>query len=390
MEELVKHFVNSLVFSAFILGSFVVHAGSVVVITPPIITVIPTLELEDCTDINVNVLDSVLLDSEACTEVAQANTVIEGDSIRHSTVNTTNRLGSGIQTGLRGQSGSGLAQNASGIQRYSGLAAGDGFSNVSVWGSFTRTRAGDDLISTAYDVSSDNALIGVDFAPLQNMIVGIALSVEQNDVVTRFNQGAQGIDGYTFAPYMGYLISDSVSVDASFGYGRFDIDQTRTDTATSTAVFGNTDSDRWFIAANLNSFTNYNNWLLSGRIGVVYAEEDQDGYAETGSAGAIINTAVASQTVHFGQIQVGGEAAYSFGNLEPFVSAFYENDFKREDVVVNTGQLTPSNDNDDIRLGMGVRYFSSGSFSGTLQWDTILDRTNFDSHSLNLVGRLEF
>ncbi len=379
-----KHFVNSLVFGALFLGSVVVHAGSVIVPPPP------SLQIEDCTDINVNVQDSVLLDSEACTEVAQANTVIEGDSIRNSTVNTTNRLGSGIQTGLRGRSGNGLAQKASGIQRHSGLAAGDGFNNVSVWGSFTRTRADDDLISTAYDVSSDNALFGMDFSPMQNMIVGVALSLEQNDVVTRFNGGTQGIDGYTFAPYIGYLMSDTISVDASVGYGRFDIDQTRTDTATSTAVFGNTDSDRWFIAANLNSFTNYNNWLLSGRIGVVYAEEDQDGYAETGAAGAIINTAVASQTVHFGQIQVGGEAAYSFGNLEPFVSAFYENDFKREDIVVNTGQLTPSNDNDDIRLGAGVRYFSSGSFSGILQWDTVLDRTNFDSHSLNLVGRVEF
>ena len=372
-----------LFFAALLVNSFGVMAG--VPIPPP-----PPMSVsEECLNVELD-LDNDIEDDAECSEVSQGNQVIEGDSIRYSTTNTTNTLGAGIRSGLGGSSGGRLSTQSQGLQRQSGLAAGSGFNNVSTWANFNRIHSSDDLISTAYDTSTNSGLFGVDFVPMENMVLGIAFGYEDHDTKTKFNTGNQDISGYTIAPYMGYLINDTFSFDISFGYSDFDIDQTRTDNVTGTLVNGDTESDRWFTSFNLNAFTTYNNWFLSGRVGFVYAEEDQDGYAETGAAGAALNPNVASQTIEFGQFQIGGEAAYAFGNMEPFFAAYYEHDFEREDVVVNAGQIRPENDEDDIRFSAGVRYFSTGPFSGVLQWDTILDRADFDSNTLSFYGRYEF
>lgn len=351
--------------------------------------------LEDECEISSDLENDLLLgdnsfdDDEECSLLAQGNVVKEGETLRSSTTTFTNALSGIAQGGLGNNRGQNIALIQKGFPA-SGLSAGDAWENYSFWLSYSRVETEDDLSSTAYDSSTNNAMAGIDYIVSDRMVVGLAFLAEDNDVDTVFNTGSQKIDGFMVAPYFGYSLTDVFSIDGSVGYGGYDIDQVRTDPVTGTLVDGDTESDRWFASFNLNAFRNVGNWFLSGRAGMVYSEEDHDGYTETGVAGAAVNPAVASQELEFGQLQIGGEAAYSLGNFEPFVSAFYEYDFEREKIIVNAGQARPDNDRDDVRLGLGVRAFSNDGFAGILQWNTVLDRSNFDSHEISLFGRLEF
>jgi len=274
------------------------------------------------------------------------------------------------------------------IERTKGYSAGDNFSNWSGWVSYARTQTDNTSFFTQFDSSLNNALVGFDTSPRENMVAGIAFGYEDNDIDTVFNAGEQDIDGFTIAPYFGYLFHPNFSIDASAGYSSIDIDQFRIDSTNFTSIInGDTDSDRWFVAGNLNAFTRVNDFAFLGRVGIVYSEDDIDAVVETGGPDAFTTP---SNTVEFGQIQAGGEVAYSVTALEPYASIYYEHDFEYEKLVLDPRIPRAKNDRNDVRLGLGARYFGENGFSANLEWSIIAGREEFDSHTLSIVGRLEF
>jgi len=268
--------------------------------------------------------------------------------------------------------------------RTAGLSAGDYFYNWSGWVSYARTHTENTRFVSQYDSNLDSALAGFDTTPKENLIVGLAVGYENNDIDTTFSGGEQQIDGFTIAPYAGYLFHPNASLDLSAGYSSLDIDQFRRFGAS--IIDGDTDSDRWFISGNLNAFTRVNDFAFSGRVGVIYAEDDIDAIVETGGADAFTSP---STTVEFGQIQVGGEVAYSVAPLEPYASVFYEYDFEYEKLILDDPRPA-ANDRSDVRFGLGARYFSDNGFSANLEWNIIAGRDEIGSHTLSLTGRLDF
>ncbi len=271
----------------------------------------------------------------------------------------------------------------------SGLAAGDHSLDLSAWAAFSHVDTDNTHRPTRSNSKSNTVLVGVDTFLGENLIIGVALGLEETSTDTLFNLGEQENTGYTVAPYVGYLLTPNFSIDASFGYTTVDIDQFRTSVAPIAVPginVGDTESDRVFVAGNLNYFNTYDRWLFAGRVGVIYAEEDIDAVVEVGPDAFTS----AARTVEFGQVQLAAELAYTGLAFEPYVNAVYENDFEREDVLLNSAQAAPANDDDSFRLGFGMRYFWSDAASIHFNFDWQVDRDEFESNALTVNGRWAF
>lgn len=296
----------------------------------------------------------------------------------------TSDLGNRIGDVLKGF-GSGPRKTASGFMfQESGLNAGDGMMNYGIWGSYSYSDFDNDFISTAFDGHRHNVLAGIDISPWENTVLGIAFGYETSDIDTRFNRGNQESDGFTIAPYIGYLLTDNWSVDAAVGYSSVDFDQYRTDPATGARITSSPDADRWFGTLNVNGFTSWNNWLFGGRIGILHARNIQESFVE--SNGAVTN----KFTSELGQWNVGGDVAYSFEQFEPFARLVYERDFSMTEITVVGGGPQPSNDRDNFVFGAGIRYFSARGITGNLEWNKRFDRDDFDEDTFSLTVRMDF
>lgn len=283
----------------------------------------------------------------------------------------------GIATGPR--------QTASGFmwQGQTGLNAGDRIVNYGAWGSYSYSDFENDFVSTAFDGHRHNVLAGFDIIPWENTVFGVAVGYENSDIDTGFNRGNQETDGYTIAPYFGYLLTDTWSVDTSVGYSRVSSDQFRTEPVTDIRITSSPDADRWFGTLNVNGFTNWNNWLISGRIGLLHAKNIQESFTESNG------NFVPEFTSELGQWNAGGEAAYSYGEFEPFIRGTYERDFSMTEIGV-IGGPQPSNDNDNFLFGAGLRYFRANGLSANLEWNKRLGREDFDEDTITATVRWDF
>ena len=268
--------------------------------------------------------------------------------------------------------------------RLQGQAAGDGFDYPwGLWGSYQYSDFDDDFATSAFDANRHGVYLGADFTPWDNWVFGAMLGFEDVNTNTTFNGGEIDSNGFTIAPYMGVQLSESVDVDFdlsamfAFGYSRLDHDQFRTIGATR--ITSDTTSDRVFFSGNVVAGNTYGNWYISGQVGVLVAQEDVDGYTESNG------TVVADDKIELGQVNIGGEAAYAWGSFEPFASALYSHDYNREEL--SGGH---PNDQNELNLGLGIRYFSEGGISASAEYTKSLLRDNFDSDSITLTIRADF
>ena len=264
-----------------------------------------------------------------------------------------------------------------------GLNAGDNSYLMGAWASYSYVDFNNDFAATAFDGRRHGGLTGVDISPRESILLGLALGYEDTDINTDFNRGNQQTDGFTVAPYLGYLLTDTWSLSASIGYSSLNTDQFRTVPGTTTRVTSSPDHDRWFATVNLDGLTTYGNWVLGGQLGFLYALDAQDSFVESDG------TQVTEFDSRLGQVNVTGEVAYSWGTYEPFARFTYESDLKQTKVGVISGPQ-PSFDEDDVLLGFGVRYFGLNNLTGNLEINTRLGREDYDEYSLTGTIRYEW
>jgi len=273
------------------------------------------------------------------------------------------------------------------MESITSLNAGDNTASdllFGVWASYSYSDFENNFVTTAFDGERHGFLVGADLVLGEKTILGIAVGYEDNDIDTTFNRGNQETEGISFIPYFGYLLDDTWSVDGAFGYSNMETDQFRTAPGTTTRINSFTDADRWFGALNLNGFTNYDNWLFTGRFGILYANHDQDSFVESDG------TLIANLVSELGQINIGGDVAYSYGEFEPFARVTYEYDWTITEVGVLGGGPQPSFDKDDVLIGAGVRYFGTNNISGNLEWNKRLGRDDYDEDSFSITIRADF
>ena len=264
-----------------------------------------------------------------------------------------------------------------------GMNAGDNAYLMGAWASYSYTDFENNFIATAFDGTRHGGLGGVDISPWDSVLLGLAVGYEDNNIDTDFNRGEQETDGFTIAPYFGYVFTDTWSVDFSFGYSSLDTDQFRTLPGTTTRVTSSPDHDRWFGMLNLNGLTVYGNWIIGGKIGLLYASDTQDAFIESDG------TTVAEFESELGQWNIGADVAYSFEQFEPFARVQYENDFSQT-VIEVIGSPQPSLDDDDVLLGFGVRYFGMNNLTGNLEFTTRQGREDYDEYDITATLRYEW
>jgi uncharacterized protein with beta-barrel porin domain len=205
------------------------------------------------------------------TTEAASTTVTSGQITRQSSAMTSNGIGSRIGSFLSPQV---LVEQGADAERAAlfaidadrtGMAAGGGDGRLGVWVSGGWSQIEDDLTSTAYDGNLYNGLVGADYQFNDRFLGGLALGYESANIDTTFNAGSIESDGFTIAPYAGYVLNRYLTVDVSGGYSFIDYDMDRT--TGGTRVTGSTDSNRWFLGGNLNAYYAVNRVTLGGRVG---------------------------------------------------------------------------------------------------------------------------
>jgi outer membrane autotransporter protein len=267
-------------------------------------------------------------------------------------------------------------------QQGTGMAAGGGDGRLGVWVSGNWTQIEDELSSTAYDGDLYSALVGADYQFNDRFLGGIALGYESADIDTKFNTGSIEADGFTIAPYAGYVLNRYLTVDVAGGYTFADYDLSRT--TAGGIVTGSTEGDRWFVGGNLNAYYAVNRVTLGGRVGYLYTKENQDAFTESNS------TANSENDISIGQFRVGGTVGYQLGKVEPYVTGTYVYDAQQEKIVVSAAQAAPKNDRSGIDVGGGIRFALSDRVTGGFEGTTHVGRDDYDSTSLTGNLRIKF
>ena len=340
------------------------------------------------------------LATETCTDAQRTNNLVCLNGVGAGTYGFDNaRIAAGnlsMSTHQGGEEERRLSQL--GNSNLSGLAAGDHLSGWGFWGSFNHTNFQANLPINAaigrvrYDGDTNSVLFGADYAITERLVAGVALGYEDTEVFTFYNGGNNDSDGYTIAPYAAFLINNYLSIDVAAGYTQLEYDTDRVSLASAgTTNLGSFDSDRWFASANLNAFGQVGPFAVSGRIGYLYTEEEQDAYQETGGADA---RAVSDRNIDLAQMQLGFEAAYTGFALMPYAGVTYAKDLSRDTGGSGLqpglpGGVAPSFvDETELQVGFGLRHYGE-MISVMLDIQTILEREDFDSHSAMLTIRAD-
>jgi len=279
------------------------------------------------------------------------------------------------------------------------MSAGETYGPLNIWGAIGWRSLDNDFVSTTYNSTANSMMAGADLQPLDPLVIGIAVGIENNDVSTVFNSGSQEILSLTGLGYLGYLVGDTVSVDFVLGTSSVDIDQDRTlspfgaaagpfaGVAAGTSIVSEVNAARYFAAMNVNGFWTLNDWRIGANAGYLQAYESRDAFTESGGG---VTNGIAGSNSNLAQLRVGGDVSYSIKAFEPYLGLDYYNDINRDDVVVSAAQAQPSNDNDEIVLSTGFRYFSPGGMATSLEYTKSFTRDDIDSNSLSIILSTEW
>ena len=261
-------------------------------------------------------------------------------------------------------------------QKVTGLSAGDTAPKFGIWANASYTQTDDD--SSFAHSSSDLILmmLGADFKPAPNMVIGLALGYENGETDTYFNNGEQDSDGFTLSPYFAYLINEYFSFDLSGGYSWVDYDQFRTDA--DEKISSSLDSDRWFVSAALHAYKNINAWNFTGNLSYTISRESQDSFTESNG------TQVRENDIDLSTIDIGIETSYIIGIFEPYLGLSYSYDTDYDSFS------TYDYDEDSFSTSIGSRIQWTESLSGDLSWAKVLSRNDQSEDSFMINIRYEF
>jgi outer membrane autotransporter protein len=219
---------------------------------------------------------------------------------------------------------------------------------------------------------------GADYRFGKSRLAGLAVAYERGDIDnTAFSTGDLTSEGATLAPYFGWRPMPELTLDASVGVGSFEYSALRDD-GTIGAQF---DALRAFGSLNGTGAFLFGSLRLTPTAGVLYFNEQQDGYTESSGV------SVSEQTVSLGRLSSGMEIGYTLGQeyigfgLEPYTRFAGEWDFVRPDAAALTSGETIRPGPYGANLAGGLNLFNdeglSGKFEGSLDSIGRADYENF-------------
>jgi hypothetical protein len=319
--------------------------------------------------------------TEATASSSVTDSVLFNTQIQSTINDISGRIGAALGS-LRATLSPRFSDNQFKLEGMTGLNAGDESTiPYGIWGNYSYTDYENDLSTTAFDGTSHSFMGGIDFGIFDSAVIGVALGFENSDIDTTFNNGNQNTDSFTIAPYFGAILDDVLSVDFNVGYSKVEYDQFRT--FGTTRITSTPNADRWFSALNLNAIKFIDRWVISGRVGTLFASSVIDSFTESNG------TVVAENRTKVGTMSIAGEIAHSFNIYEPFLNLAYNYDFSLEEIRTASNPQ-PENDRDDLLLTTGVRFFEKSGITGNLEYSKRLMRADFDEDRLSLTVRVDY
>lgn len=265
-----------------------------------------------------------------------------------------------------------------------GVSSGSNDTN-SLWINSAYSSLKNTFSRTRFDGDIQMIMAGYDYTKSDQYTLGVALSHQTSNLVTRFNSGDEKSKGFNISPYFAYLFSDSWSIDLSLGFGKYKATQTRaiaTAPLTIITVENSFASTRSFVASNLTKVSTVGNWNLTGSLGLFAAKQKQDSYVDS-----VVGT-VPGTNKSVKQWNIAGEAAYSHRDSETFAGVIYEK-LKDPEAVQLTAGEQPSNDPSSFLLSAGWRYFGKDLtanfvFNSRLGQDDVTDNGFSTTIRINL------
>ncbi|MDM8542340.1 autotransporter outer membrane beta-barrel domain-containing protein [Desulfococcaceae bacterium HSG9] len=257
-----------------------------------------------------------------------------------------------------------------------GIASGDEAPKLGLWLTPSVSWLDDDNIASQYDGNLYLIMVGADYKVTDRLLLGVSTGYEDTDLDTQFNDGTFQSQGFTIAPYIGFVILDGLTADAILAYTFLNNDVER-DRTTGQRLAGDYDSGRSMVSANLNYYTLLNNWSFSGIAGYMYVSEDQDAYIQTGAD----SNSVDQFTAYLGEWRLGGRAGYLFDKFEPYIAAAYLYD--------NTWNSS-ADDRDELEGAIGLDFYPTDAFIGSVEATHSFFRDDIANTRILLNLRYEF
>lgn len=262
-----------------------------------------------------------------------------------------------------------------------GKSAGAKEKKTGVWilGSYSEIE--NDFINTKYDGDIVAIVGGIDYRLTNRVVAGIALSYEDVDITTTFNNGTIETSGVGIAPYAVFKLTDKITADINASYTVLDTDTTRT----SGTVTGQFDANRVTAGANLNIGHSVNKFFMSASVGFLYINESQDSYTESNG------TFVPASDISIGQGRVSATVGYNLGKAQPFLTAQLQHEFWAPSApLLGGGLASPEEDTTGVVVGAGISFALSDTTSGTISVSSTEAREDFSLYSVSARIRVQF
>ena len=244
--------------------------------------------------------------------------------------------------------------------KYNGLSAGSDPARWGLWASASGSYLQNTGSANSFTGPSVVALTGLDYIVDRQWIFGLAAGYTHADLALSPSSINREVDGAVVGPYAAYIVNPNWAVDALVNWTSL----SNNITAPLPFPAGSYHSNRITAASNLNYFTSYNGFKLTGFGGYAYSWEG-------GNPNAILPSALANN-VRYGAIRIGGEAAYPVGAFEPYLPLKVE----YETTTPNDGTSRAA-----LIVGAGLRYRWSDSLTGGLLFET----TELKTHTRDML-----
>jgi outer membrane lipase/esterase len=240
--------------------------------------------------------------------------------------------------------------------------------------------------------------VGADYRFTDSFILGLAATYLRTKLDLDSSAGQSTVNAYSGSVYTNYYILERLYLDgiATFGWNGYETE--RNDTGGNGRANGSTDGPQYSFSVGSGYNANVGPLTFGPMARVDYIGVHIDGYHETGAGPS--NARVGSQTIESLTMNLGGQAMYAislgWGVLSPFVRAEWVHEFLGDsrkvtgsvgDAIVTVQTNNP--DRDYFNLGAGASVTLRGGVSAFLDYNVVLGRTNFTSHSFTLGVRFE-
>lgn len=273
--------------------------------------------------------------------------------------------------GSFGGGGGGTNVGALGLTRVAlsgdtGAAAAAGGSRWNTWLAYSQANIGYSF--QPLQTSGDQKLVlgGIDYAIVENVVLGVALSDEKLRATTSFNGGSIKGSGNTIAPYLGWRINQNWALDATLAWGNTNINIV--DYSIAGGTTGTNKDKRSLVSGGLAYNKLLGQWMLTGK-GTLLTAQDKFSSFTTSR-----NQSVDATSTRTTQARLLGQAMYNAGSFVPFFGVTYIYDLERPFQNPVGGQ-SAANDRDGWQLRAGVNFRSSGALYGGVQVTSEIGRS---------------